>query len=84
MKPCCNASHFDVWRLSGTAPFAVGAANARVFWCASRAAVIVEHAGADVAMEKGGVILLPAALGVCRFRPAGCVVLLELGVPEPA
>jgi mannose-6-phosphate isomerase len=78
-----RSAHFDVWRLSGTAPFPVGAdCTPRVLVCIEGGGH-VEHAGRDVAMEKGVVLLLPAALGACRFRPAGSVVLLELGVPEP-
>jgi mannose-6-phosphate isomerase len=77
-----GCAHFDVWRLSGTAPFAVGAERTpRVLVCIEGGGH-VEHDGADVAMGKGTVVLLPAALGVCRFRPGEDVVLLELGVPE--
>lgn len=79
-----RCAHFDVWRLSGTAPFAVGADRTpRVLVCIEGGGH-VEHDGTDVAMEKGAVVLLPAALGVCRFRPTGSVVLLELGVPDPS
>jgi mannose-6-phosphate isomerase len=77
-----GCAHFDVWRLSGTAPFAVGAERTpRVLVCFEGGGH-VEHGGADVAMGKGMVVLLPASLGVCRFIPDGDVVLLELGVPE--
>jgi mannose-6-phosphate isomerase len=77
-----GCAHFDVWRNCGAAPFTVGAGRTpRVLVCIEGAGQ-VEHDGADVPMEKGAVVMLPAALGVCRFRPAGDVVLLELGVPE--
>jgi mannose-6-phosphate isomerase len=79
-----RCAHFDVWRISGTAPFTVGAdGTPRVLVCIEGSGR-VEHGGADVAMEKGAVVLLPAALGVCRCRPTGSVVLLELGVPDPS
>jgi mannose-6-phosphate isomerase len=79
-----RCAHFDVGRLSGTAPFAVGAAGTpRVLVCIEGGGH-VEHDGTPVAMEKGAVVLLPAALGVCRFRPGDDVVLLELAVPEPS
>jgi len=32
-------------------------------------------------MEKGAVTILPAAVGVCRFRPEGSVALVEIAVP---
>jgi mannose-6-phosphate isomerase len=76
-----GCAHFDVWRLSGTAPFVVGAERSpRVLVCIEGGGH-VECDGADVVMERGAVVLLPAALGVCRFRPDGNVVLLEIGVP---
>ncbi len=79
-----QCSHFHMWRVQGAAPFTVGAANApRVLVCINGSGV-VEHGGADFAMERGAVILLPAELGICRFRPGEFVELLELGVPDPA
>jgi len=79
-----GCAHFDVWRLSGTAPFAVGADRTpRALVCIEGGGHI-EHDNADVAMVKGAVVLLPAALGVCRCRPGGSIVLLELGVPAPS
>jgi mannose-6-phosphate isomerase len=76
--------HFDVWRLSGTAPFVVGAPDTPHVLVCIEGGGHVEYAGGDVAMQIGAVLLLPAALGVCRFHPAGSAVLLELGVPEPS
>lgn len=77
-----QCSHFNLWRVQGAAPFTVGAANApRVLVCIGGGGV-VEHGGSDFTVEKGGVILLPAELGLCWFRPGGFVELLELGVPE--
>jgi mannose-6-phosphate isomerase len=79
-----RCAHFDVWRLSGTAPFVVGADRAPCVLVCIEGSGRIAHDAADVAMEKGAVVLLPAALGVCRFHPAGSVVLLELGVPDPS
>jgi mannose-6-phosphate isomerase len=42
----------------------------------------IEHDGAEFTMEKGEVILLPAAVGACRFRPEGPVTLLDIAVPD--
>jgi mannose-6-phosphate isomerase len=41
----------------------------------------IERNGADFTMEKGAVMLLPAAVGTCRFRPQGPVTLLDIAVP---
>jgi mannose-6-phosphate isomerase len=78
-----QCSHFHLWRLCGAAPFTVGAVNApRVLVCINGSGH-VEHDGAEFAMERGAVMLLPAAVGACRFRPVGSVELLEIGVPAP-
>jgi mannose-6-phosphate isomerase len=77
-----QCSHFDLWRLKGTVPFVVGAdATPRVLVCIDGGGN-VEHGGADYPMHKGSVVLLPASVGACRYRPTGMVVLLEVGVPD--
>ena len=42
----------------------------------------LEHGGATDAVGKGDVMLLPAVIGVCAFRPCGAVTILEVGIPE--
>jgi mannose-6-phosphate isomerase len=42
----------------------------------------VEHGGAAYAVGKGDVLLLPAVIGVCTFRPNSAVILLEIALPE--
>jgi mannose-6-phosphate isomerase len=79
-----DCAHFRLWRLRGAAPFPVGAPDeSRVLVCVEGAGNI-EHNGADFPMERGAVVLLPAALGRCRFRPDGSVALLETGTPVPS
>ena len=78
-----DCSHFRLWRLRSAAPFHVGAEDEpRVLVCIEGAGS-VEHNGADFAMEKGAAVLLPAAVGVCRFRPERPVTLLEIAVAVP-
>jgi mannose-6-phosphate isomerase len=77
-----DGPHFRLWRLRGEAPFAVGAAEElRVLVCLEGVGNL-EHDGADFAVEKGAVVLLPAAVGACRFRPEGPVTLLDIAVPD--
>ncbi|MGB6481972.1 MAG: type I phosphomannose isomerase catalytic subunit [Candidatus Acidiferrales bacterium] len=77
-----HCKQFQLWRLRGLLPFTVGAAGvARVLVCIEGAGQ-VEHAGATYAVGKGGVMLLPAAVGACAFRPSGAVNLLEIALPE--
>jgi len=77
-----DGPHFRLWRLQGAAPFAVGGANEpRVLVCIDGIGNI-EHNGANFTVEKGAVVLLPAAVGACRFRPEGPVTLLDIAVPD--
>jgi len=77
-----DCPHFRLWRHEGAAPFLVGIADTpRVLVCIDGAGDI-DHDGVDYPMKRGAVVLLPAAVGTCRFRPEGCVTLLEIGVPD--
>jgi mannose-6-phosphate isomerase len=42
----------------------------------------VEHDGANYAIGKGDVLLLPAVVGACLCRPRGAISLLEISLPE--
>jgi mannose-6-phosphate isomerase len=77
-----RCKQFRLWRLHGQSPFTVGAAGvARVLVCIEGAGQ-VEHGGATYAVGKGDVLLLPAVVGACSFRPSGVVSLLEIALPE--
>jgi mannose-6-phosphate isomerase len=77
-------THFRLWRLQGEAPFDVGMdGEARILVCIDGAGH-VEHDGEDYGMTRGAVILLPAIIGVCRFRPTGMATVLEIAMPQPA
>jgi mannose-6-phosphate isomerase len=73
--------HFQVWRLQGEAHFSVGAVNEPRVLVGLEGAGSIEYRGAGFNMESGAVMLLPAAVGVCRFRPEKPVTLLEIAVP---
>jgi mannose-6-phosphate isomerase len=74
--------HFRLWRLRGESPFTVGAAGMpRVLVCLAGDGQL-EHDGATYAVGKGDVLLLPAVVGACVFRPRSAVSLLELSLPE--
>jgi mannose-6-phosphate isomerase len=77
-----DCSHFRMERVHGALPFDVGENGVpRVLVCIDGDGAI-ECNGEEFSMVKGTVMLLPAALGVCRFRPESPVTLLELAVPE--
>ncbi len=78
-----ECSHFRLWRFQSAAPFHVGAEDEpRVLVCVEGAGN-VEHNGADLAVEKGAVVPLPAAVGVCSFRPGRPATLLEIAAAVP-
>jgi mannose-6-phosphate isomerase len=73
---------FKLWRLQCATPFSVGIVDTpRVLVCVDGIGNI-EYAGSDFPMEKGAVILLPAVVGSCHFRPEGPVTLLEIALPD--
>jgi mannose-6-phosphate isomerase len=77
-----QCEHFAVSRISGDAPFTVGADGVpRVLVCLSGDGHM-EHEGADYAIGTGGVLLLPAVVGARTFQPASAVTLLEISLPE--
>jgi len=77
-----DTAHFQLWRHTATAAFAVGKYDApRVLVCIGGHGN-VDYDGVDYPMKRGAVVFLPAALGECRFRPDGAVTLLEAGVPD--
>ncbi len=79
-----HCEHFSLWRVRTQDPFTVGAAGVpRVLVCIDGAGH-VEHGGAASAAGRGDVLLLPAMLGACVFRPTGAVTLLEIELPESA
>jgi mannose-6-phosphate isomerase len=77
-----NNPHFRLWRLQSSTAFDVGAAGEpRILVCIESGGS-VQYDGADYPMDRGAVILLPASVGVCPFKPDGVAVILEIAVPE--
>jgi mannose-6-phosphate isomerase len=76
-----DCEHFGLWRVIGDLPFTVGAmAVPRVLVCTDGAGHI-EHNGNTYAVGRGDVVLLPAVVGTCWFRPATTVTVLEVAFP---
>jgi mannose-6-phosphate isomerase len=77
-----DCDYFRVWRLRGQSPFAVGSAGApRVLVC-TEGTGLVAHGGKTYTVGKGDVLLIPATVGACIFRPSGSVTLLEAALPQ--
>ena len=77
-------SHFHLTRWQSSEDYAVGAPDEpRVLVCAEGHGQVLagDH---ETPMKRGDVVLLPAAVGAGRFRPAGAATLFEISIPEPA
>jgi mannose-6-phosphate isomerase len=77
-----RCEHFRLSRLRGESPFTVGASGVPSVLVCIEGAGQVEHGGAAYAIGKGDVVLLPAVVGACTFRPSSAVSVLELAIPE--
>ena len=42
----------------------------------------LDHGGTNYPVSRGDVVLLPAEVGVCAYRPRGVVSMLEIALPE--
>jgi len=75
-----RCDQFQVWRLRGQSPWTVGAPGVpRVLVCLEGAGQ-VDHRGSTYGVRRGDVMLLPAAVGACAFRPRRAVSLLEVAL----
>ena len=79
-----HCEQFSLWRVRAKRPFDVGVAGAARVLVPIDGAGSVDHAGASYPADRGDVLLLPAALGVCTFRPKRTATLLEIALPDPA
>jgi hypothetical protein len=77
-----HCEHFWLWPLRGQSPLTVGAEGVPHILVCIEGAGQVEHLGANYAVGKDDVLLLPAGVGECTFHPHGAVTLLEIAVPE--
>ena len=78
----CHCDHFTVWRHERDLPFTVGATDTpRVLVCITGDGEL-EHRGKNYPIGRGDVMLLPAEIGACSFRPRDTVRLLEVALPE--
>ena len=74
-----HSEQFSVWRLRGNTPFSVGAADTpRVLVCIEGEGQL-EWEGTQYLFGQGDVVLLPAEVGACSYRPRDAVSLLEVG-----
>lgn len=77
-----HANHFNVVRISGRVPFAVGAERSPHVLVCLEGVGQLENADRSYNADGGNVLLLPAEIGSCSFQPFGAVTLLEISLPD--
>ena len=77
-----QSKHFTVWRHTGMSSFPVGASDMPRVLVSIGGEGDIESSGTNYPMVRGDVVLLPANVGECSYRPRGTVTLLEVALPE--
>ena len=77
-----HCDHFTLWRHTAQHPFKVGAADTPRVLVGVAGAGEIEYRGAPYRLGLGEVVLLPAEVGECVYRPRGTSVVLEAAPPE--
>jgi mannose-6-phosphate isomerase len=76
-----DCEHFVLRRHQAQSPFAVGAPLQPRVLVSLAGVGDITFAGITYPLRKGEVMLLPAAMGKCDFRPHGVVNVLEISIP---
>jgi mannose-6-phosphate isomerase len=72
---------FRLWRRKGESPFALGATASPTVLVGQKGSGTLEHGDEAYALTGGDVLILPAVVGSCRFRPLGSASVLEIALP---
>jgi mannose-6-phosphate isomerase len=73
---------FTIWRIYSRFSFFIGENNVpTIIFCAGGSATITKS-GIIYKISKGNLILLPAALGECEFKPIGEAKIIIIKLPE--
>ncbi|MBB6126468.1 type I phosphomannose isomerase catalytic subunit [Mucilaginibacter lappiensis] len=74
--------HFIVWRTQNDSSFTVGYVNEpRILVCIEGNGELY-YEDYNFSVNKGDVMLLPASVGQCNFRPDNEITLLEIAIPD--
>jgi mannose-6-phosphate isomerase len=77
-----QCEHFWLWRLRGRSAFTIGTSEMPCVLVCIDGMGQVEHGGTTYAVGTGDVVLLPAVIGACTFRPHSVANLLEIALPD--
>jgi mannose-6-phosphate isomerase len=74
--------HFGLWRLNGELPFKIGEkGKPHVLVCINGGGQL-ESNNTKYVVNMGHVLLIPASVGACIFRPRTSAIVLEISIPE--
>ncbi len=76
-----HCAHFSVWRTTGQSPFTVGAAGTPRVLVGIAGTGELEYSGTNYPIGQGNVMLLPAEVGACSYRPNTLATMLEVALP---
>lgn len=76
-----NCEHFVLWRIKSSSAFQVGVHDKAHILVCLEGKGMVDSNGKSYPLDKGGIMLLPAIIGECVFRPEGEINLLEISIP---
>lgn len=77
-----HCDHFSLWRHTSQHPFTVGAAETPRVLVGVAGEGEIEYRDARYRVGLGDVVLLPAEVGACTYRPRGASIVLEAAPPE--
>ncbi|MGP0067752.1 MAG: type I phosphomannose isomerase catalytic subunit [Isosphaeraceae bacterium] len=77
-----HCEQFSVWRHTGMTHFPVGKAGMPRILVSIGGDGELDHQGTRYPFGRGDVVLLPAEVGACSYRPHGLVNVLEVALPE--
>jgi mannose-6-phosphate isomerase len=77
-----HTEQFSVWRHTGLTHFPVGEAGTPRILVSIGGDGELDHHGTRYPFGLGDVVLLPAEVGECSYRPHGLVNVLEVALPE--
>ncbi len=77
-----DCDYFILWRVQSDQPFKVGEESLpRILVCIEGSGSLEYH-GIEYMLHKGDVMLLPAILGICTFKPHQPLQIFEIALPK--
>lgn len=72
---------FIMWRITGSQAFDIGEIDLPTIMVCIKGNGELFNLNSSIKVKKGGLILMPAALGLCRFQPNDEAIILIIKIP---